>query len=218
MAASVKRVKKGCERDLLDRCSVSLFFFTGSARIPGSAQELANTCEEEQKDRQCVTDYTQTCLEGIPRGMVQLVLDGSSTVGREKCTVGSPGHTRYMKHAECLNTAGDKIHRCMKRLTGILEASAEHHERKHKIGLACCSFGGYRQCIVDAVKGSCDDSHVAYAHELIETYAGVLLDTVCINYKAEDESCRGLPTLLPKDAPRSLSPIPPLTDVLQVFV
>ncbi|CAN8031963.1 unnamed protein product [Ixodes persulcatus] len=124
----------------------------------------------------------------------------------------------YMKHAECLNTAGDKIHRCMKRLTGILEASAEHHKREHKIGLACCSFGGYRQCIVDAVKGSCDDSHVAYAHDLIQSYAGELLDTVCINYKPGEESCGGLPTLLPKDTPKSLSPIPPLTDVLQVFV
>ncbi|CAN7983102.1 unnamed protein product, partial [Ixodes hexagonus] len=172
---------------------------------------------QEEKDLQCVTDYAKKCLEGIPRGMVQLVVDGSTTVGLEKCTVGNPGHTRYLKYAKCLNTAGDKIHRCMKRLTGILEASAEHQETKHKIGLACCSFSGYRQCILDAVKTSCDDAHVDYAQDLIQTYAGELLDTVCINYKPGSEGCRRLPSLRAADVPKSRSLLPPLTEVLQVF-
>ncbi|XP_064485744.1 uncharacterized protein LOC135398251 [Ornithodoros turicata] len=209
--------KPDCDESILDQCGTGLFFFAKSTKVAGNAEELAKACKDEMKDLDCVQNYANACLTGLARGMVQLLLDGCSKVISEKCVPGSPKHAQYLDNVDCLNKAGDKIHPCMNQLSAVLEASSEHPEGKHKVGLACCSFSDYQQCILNASRSTCTESHTAYAGEIIQSYAGDLLDTVCVRYKSGSPACSSLPALHPPKKARSQSLLPPLAAILRTL-
>ncbi|XP_077523697.1 uncharacterized protein LOC144134725 [Amblyomma americanum] len=209
--------KTGCDRDTLEKCSASLFFFASGPRIPMGAKDLAAACTAEEKDIQCLEDYTKNCLDGITKGMVQLILDGITTINLEKCTTTHPQHGNYLNYVVCMNTVGDKIHHCNKNITAVLETSSEVAENKHKIGYACCTFTTYRQCVVNSIRGTCSEDHIKYAEGIVQQYAGDILDAVCTRYRPDGDGCQSLPVIHPVDKPKTKSLLPPLSEILKSF-
>lgn len=217
LVVTCRGAKLGCDRDTMEKCSVSLFFFAKGPDIAVSAEHLQSNCTAEEKDMECLQEHTKNCLDGITKGLVQLILDGITTVTLEKCTKGNTQYDRYLKNVVCINTVGHQIHRCSQEITAALEAAVDAGEKKHKIGYACCSFVTYRQCVVDSVRGGCSDEEVEYAEDIVHQYAGDILDAVCTKYRPGGDGCKSLPKLKPAETPKNKSLLPPLSDILQTF-
>ncbi|XP_049526032.1 uncharacterized protein LOC119459285 [Dermacentor silvarum] len=212
-----RAAKLGCDRETLEKCSASLFFFASGPHIPVAAEDLAETCKSDENDIKCLQDYIKNCLNGVSKGMVQLMFDGITAVTQEKCTVGHPQHSNYLKYVVCMNTIGPKIHLCNRNITAVLETSSEVAEQKHKIGYACCTFGTYQQCVKDSIRGSCSDEHIEYAEGIVNQYAGDILDAVCSKYRPGGEGCKSLPVIDPVQKPKTKSLLPPLSDIFKTF-
>ncbi|KAM7288696.1 uncharacterized protein LOC121047798 [Ixodes scapularis] len=213
-AGPTTKTPAGCGTESFEKCGTDLIIFAGGPVIPVSKEELVTTCPKEKTSEKCARAYAQKCLARFPRGMVMLLLDGIRTEVNAKCNDSGAGHQEYLKHSGCMNSNGVKLHQCMRDLTQVLDQSVDA-PTKSRLGLSCCSFNTYKTCMTEAVKSPCGTGTTAYVEKLITGYAGDLLDTVCINFKAGTDACKALPSL-PKSTKtgRSASLLSPLARIV----
>lgn len=71
----------------------------------------------------------------------------------------------------------------------------------------------YMSCVAKHA-GKCGLESRNFARDIIRTYAGDILDTVCLKYKASSRECRALPRVNPVADPKFSSLLGPLSEVL----
>ncbi|KAL1483048.1 hypothetical protein MTO96_033388 [Rhipicephalus appendiculatus] len=165
----------------------------------------------DENDIKCLQDYIKNCLDGISKGMVQLIFDGITAVTQEKCKVGHPQHSNYLKYVVCMNTIGPKIHLCNRKHN--FHPGDELRGRRTEAQDRLCML----QCVKDSIRGSCSDDHINYAEGIVHQYAGDILDAVCTKYRPGGEGCKSLPVIEPTQKPKTKSLLPPLSDILKTF-
>jgi len=212
-----------CTQDGLEKCGADLIIFASGPKIATTAAELKASCPTEQKSEKCARDYSNKCLPRLPKGMVTLFLDGVRTEVTGKCKEGTAKNKEYLKHAKCLNDQGEKLHGCMQQLVNVLDqsvakaATASKADQKKQLKESCCSFTAYRTCMTDAAKGPCGADGAKYVDNVINGYAGDLLDTVCAAYSSESDQCKAVALIKPKaGGPKNLlSPLAKMVTSLQ---
>jgi len=221
--ASPAKKDANCTQDGLERCGADLIIFASGPKIPTTPAELKENCPKEQQSEKCARDYSNNCLPRLPKGMVTLFLDGVRTEVTGKCKEGSTKNKEYLKHAKCLNDQGEKLHGCMQQLVNVLDQTVSKAQgsskdaQKKQLRESCCSFTAYRTCMGDAAKGPCGADSAKYVDNVINGYAGDLLDTVCAAYSSESDQCKAVAPIKPKaGAPKNLlSPLAKMVTSLQ---
>ncbi|OQR70948.1 hypothetical protein BIW11_11293 [Tropilaelaps mercedesae] len=215
-----------CTQDGLEKCGAELIMFASGPKVATTAAELKEVCPREQASEKCARDYTNKCLPRLPKGMVTLFLDGVKTEVNGKCKEGHTKNKEFLKHAKCLNENGAKLHGCMSQLVAVLDhtvtkaaaqaSSNGKADQKKQLKESCCSFSSMRSCMIDSVKTPCGADTSKFVDNLINGYAGDLLDTVCAAFPATDCG-KAAPVIKPgKDAPKNLlSPIARMVTSLQ---
>jgi len=89
-------------------------------------------------------------------------------------------------------------------------------DQKKQLKESCCSFASMRSCMIDAVKTPCGADTSKFVDNLIQGYAGDLLDTVCTAFPTNDCDKSGPPIKVGKNAPKNLlSPLARMVSSLQ---
>ncbi|XP_064485751.1 uncharacterized protein LOC135398258 [Ornithodoros turicata] len=187
--AAAVPLKIGCDTETLDKCGADLVIFGTGPKVPTNKKELLAQCEVEYAAELCAREFATKCLPPLPRGMVVVILEGISQEVSSKCNATNPLHHDFLKHAACMNKVGDRLHKCMKKLTLTLDysASIEPHLR---VGRSCCNFAEYLQCSGDAVKKDCGSEAEDYLKKLLTRSAGDFIEIACINHRTDFEACK----------------------------
>lgn len=215
-----------CTQDGLEKCGAELIIFASGPKVATTQAELKEVCPKEQASEKCARDYSNRCLPRLPKGMVTLFLDGVKTEVNGKCKEGHTKNKEYLKHAKCMNDNGAQLHGCMSQLVVVLDqtvtkaaaqlsAGAKANQKK-QLKESCCSFASMRSCMIDSVKTPCGADTAKFVDNLIQGYAGDLLDTVCAAFPTSDCEKAAAPIKAGKNAPKNLlSPLARMVSSLQ---
>ncbi|KAH6925062.1 hypothetical protein HPB50_000222 [Hyalomma asiaticum] len=189
----------GCTFPEAEKCGYDFVPYFVKATLPEDAKGLATLCKHVKTQLKCAVDFSDKCLEGLPKGVISLMLMAVGDEYAMFCNTTNPKHKEYLDSIKCLNKAGQGIQKCAKDMFVAMFRASKAPDRQ-KIAYSCCYYEEFIECAEEALRKGC--KHPAarkFFHDILDHVFGEVLGLACGKYKKGTGACETLPALPTKD-------------------
>lgn len=193
------QVKSGCKIQTLRDCGSDYVVYSNSTRLAEGGEEFDSHCQLYLKQIDCAHQFSETCLEKLPRVVTMLALKAAEEDFEGACTEGTERNELYKKSIKCMNAAGKELHVCIGKLYEDLQTAVSNAPREDIVHYACCTYHSTVDC-TEAALSDCEDPDSPareYITSVMERVFGQVLGLICGPYSRGSTSCQQIPPLLP---------------------
>ncbi|XP_076361801.1 uncharacterized protein LOC143252879 [Tachypleus tridentatus] len=180
------RCQTECSEEKADYCASLLIPFNNyNALIPLNTEELEEYCRQQKEMEECVTEYSDLCLDSLVGQLSQIFIQGAISQNKERCEK----RDNYLKYVNCVKKIFQPLRDCMKNFILDLELVSVI-DIDLLIPTICCSFGKYRKCAVEVIDVSCSPNEAEYFTSSINGYSSDLVAAMCLEYEPGSSRCQ----------------------------
>ncbi|KAL3212225.1 hypothetical protein MRX96_036051 [Rhipicephalus microplus] len=138
------------------------------------AKTLATQCTLFRRQLKCGEDFAVKCLDGLPKGVILLMLRAAVDEYGMFCNTTNPKHKEYLD-------------------------SIKPPDRQ-QIPYSCCYYHDFVECAESALTRGCTlPAAKKFFNDIIDHVFGEVLSLACNKYKKGTGACEALPVLPTKD-------------------
>ncbi|XP_042903728.2 uncharacterized protein [Parasteatoda tepidariorum] len=179
-----------CERSHYQNCLNKLHSFTDRKDLlfASTAEQLKDECIQARSALSCVTSYTKKCLSPEERPKYTADFSGSESVTLGLCSE-DDFKTSFLQSIPCLRNISSGLEHCKEKYERNQRdiILVEYEDKTH---LQCCSFDGYRRCLLMVLytQEDCRETASDFLTKLSDRMGGVLTQGTCSEHF---ERCTG---------------------------
>ncbi|KAH7972681.1 hypothetical protein HPB52_015277 [Rhipicephalus sanguineus] len=204
-SADVLKDLPGCTFNEVEKCGYDFVPYFTKPTLAENAKGLASLCTLAKRQIKCAEDFTGKCLDGLPKGIIGLMLKAVTNEYSMFCNTTSPKHKEYFDSIKCINKAGPDLQKCTKDMF-VATYRASKAADGQKIPYSCCYYHEFIECEEGALNKAC--KHPAakkFLHDILDHVFGEVLSFPCSKYTKGSEACQTLPALSTKDDAKARS-------------
>lgn len=197
--AAVYKDVKGCTSAEAEKCGYDFVPYFIHPKLAEDAKGLAAQCTLYKRQIKCGEDFAIRCLDGLPKGVILLMLRAAVDEYDTFCNTTHIKHKEYLDSIKCINQAGPGIQKCMSDMFVALHRASKAPDRQ-QIPYSCCYYHDFVECAESALTGKCKlPTAKKFFNDIIEHVFGEVLSLACSKYKKGTGACEALPALSTKD-------------------
>ncbi|XP_077538181.1 uncharacterized protein LOC144150207 isoform X2 [Haemaphysalis longicornis] len=150
---------------------------------------------KDKKQIPCTLKFIRECVIGLPQAAALVAVKALEESIEATCVIGSDAHKKYEKAIGCMNSVGDKLHKCVNGYQTALERAVLKTPPKEVIHYACCHYHDMLGCLATALAPCEKVGAKEIMIGVVEQVFGETLNLVCGRYTKGSEGCRTLPKL-----------------------
>ncbi|XP_049526795.1 uncharacterized protein LOC125946800 [Dermacentor silvarum] len=140
IGASQAYLKAGCKIDTLRACGSDYVPYGKGPHLHESGEEFEEGCKRDRIQLPCTLQFIKNCTEGLARATALVAVQALEENIEAICVVGSEAYKNYQRGIKCMNSHGDKMHKCLGGFHDILEQAVIKGPTKEVIPHTCCSY------------------------------------------------------------------------------
>ncbi|XP_075721595.1 uncharacterized protein LOC119168460 [Rhipicephalus microplus] len=198
-SSSVLKDLPGCTFAEAEKCGYDFVPYFNEPTLPDNAKGLAEMCTSDKRQLKCAEDFGAKCLEGLPRGIITLMLKAVKDEHDMFCNTTSPKHKEYFDSIKCINKAGSELHKCTNNMFVAMFRASKAADNQ-KIPYSCCYYQDFIECAEGALNRGCKlPSAKKFLNDILDHAFGEVLSFPCSKYSKGTGACEALPPLSTKD-------------------
>ncbi|KAL1428764.1 hypothetical protein MTO96_016896 [Rhipicephalus appendiculatus] len=164
----------GCTTPEAEKCGYDFVPYFITPKLADDAKGLAAQCTLFRRQLKCGEDFAVKCLDGLPKGVILLMLRAAVDEYGMFCNTTSPKHKEYLD-------------------------SIKPPDRQ-QIPYSCCYYHDFVECAEAALTRGCKlPAAKKFFEDIIDHVFGEVLSLACNKYKKGTGACEALPVLPTKD-------------------
>lgn len=188
-------LKPGCKIETLRACGDDFIPYSKHPHLHDFGKEFSDGCAKDKVQLPCTVNFINECVDGLPRAVALVAVKALEENIEATCIVGSETHKNYEKAIGCMNSVGDKVHKCISGYQGTLERAVVKAPKKEVVPYACCHYDDMADCLSTALAPCEEVGGKKIIFDVLEEAFGETLTLVCGSYTKGSESCKQLPAL-----------------------
>lgn len=198
-SAAIFKDVKGCTAAEGEKCGTDFVPYFLSPKLAESPKGLEDQCKLFVGQLKCAEGFGTKCLDGLPKGVVLLMVRAALDEYNSVCNTTSPRHKEYLDSIKCINKAGPSVQTCMKAMFVSLHRASGAPDRQ-QIPYSCCYYHDFVDCAEKALTTNCNlPASTKFFNEIIEHVFGEVLNLACSKYKKGTGACESLAPLSTKN-------------------
>lgn len=189
------QLKPGCKVETLRACGDDFIPYNKHPHLHDFGKEFSDGCAKDRVQIPCTLNFINECVEGLPRAVALVAVKALEESIEATCIVGSEAHKNYEKAIGCMNSAGDKLHKCVGGYRSALERAVVKTSKKEVVHYACCRYDDMLDCLSSALAPCEDVGGKKIIYDVLDQAFGETLGLVCGSYTKNSEGCKKLPAL-----------------------
>lgn len=189
------QLKPGCKVETLRACSDDYVPYGKHPILHGLGEDFAEKCMKDTEQIACTLKFVNECVDRLPKGVALLAINALDEAIEATCDVGSEAHKNFLNAVGCMNSVGDKLHKCIASYASVLERAAVKAPAKEVAHYACCHYHDMYDCLSSALAPCEDVGAKKIMFDVIEPVFGGTLSLVCGQYTKGSEGCKQLAAL-----------------------
>ncbi|XP_077536412.1 uncharacterized protein LOC144148774 [Haemaphysalis longicornis] len=185
----------GCTQTEVEKCGLDFLPFYGAPRLAETAEDLQDHCKLFKGQMQCIENFANKCLNGLPKGIITLMIEGAADEYKGLCNTTTAVHKEYLDSVKCINNAGPEVQTCMQDFFVALHRAATAPVNQ-QIGYICCYHADFMECGEKALTSKCNlPAAMKFFNAIMDKVIGEGLSLACTKYKKGSGACEALPAL-----------------------
>lgn len=186
---------QGCTQTEVEKCGFDFLPFFAAPRLAETAEELQDHCKLSKGQMQCVEGFASKCLQGLPKGVVTLMIEGAVDEYDGLCNTTTTKHKEYLDSVKCINNAGPEVQTCMQDFFVALHRAATAPVNQ-QVGYICCYYADFVECGGKGLTSKCDlPAAMKFFNNIMDKVIGEGISLACTKYKKGSGACEALPAL-----------------------
>ncbi|XP_037575956.1 uncharacterized protein LOC119458204 [Dermacentor silvarum] len=197
--AALYKDVSGCSTAEAEKCGYDFVPYFLKPSLADDAKSLVTQCTLFKRQLKCGEDFAVKCLDGLPKGVILLMLRAAVDEYGMFCNTTNPKHKEYLDSIKCINKAGPGIQKCMSDMFVDLHRASKAPDRQ-QIPYSCCYYHDFVECAEVALNRGCKlPTAKKFFDDIIEHVFGEVLSLACNKYKKGTGACEALASLPTKD-------------------
>lgn len=189
------RLNAGCKIETLRACGDDYVPYKKGPHLHESGQEFDEGCKKDKTQIPCTLKFINDCTDGLPKAASLVAIKALEENIEAVCNVGSDPYKNYQRGIKCMNSHGDKLHKCVKNFLTILERAIVKAPAKDVIHYTCCSYHDTVDCLSNSLTPCESVGSKDFMVRVVEEMFGETLNLVCGSYTKGSPNCKSLPQL-----------------------
>uniref|UniRef100_A0A6G5A467 Putative conserved secreted protein n=1 Tax=Rhipicephalus microplus TaxID=6941 RepID=A0A6G5A467_RHIMP len=198
-SAALYKDLAGCTTPEAEKCGYDFVPYFLTSKLADDAKTLATQCTLFRRQLKCGEDFAVKCLDGLPKGVILLMLRAAVDEYGMFCNTTNPKHKEYLDSIKCINKAGPGVQTCMADMFVAMHRASKAPDRQ-QIPYSCCYYHDFVECAESALTRGCTlPAAKKFFNDIIDHVFGEVLSLACNKYKKGTGACEALPVLPTKD-------------------
>lgn len=189
------QLKPGCKIETLRACGDDYVPYGKHPKLRGLAKSFDEKCANDKEQIACTLKFINECVDPLPQAVSLLAINALDEVIEATCVVGSEAHKNFLNAVGCMDSVGDKLHKCIATYASVLERAVVKAPAKEVVHYACCHYHDMYDCLSSALAPCEDVGAKKIMFGVIEPVFGETLSLVCGQYTKGSQSCKQLAAL-----------------------
>lgn len=195
IGASQAYLKAGCKIETLRACGNDYTPYANGPHLHESGQEFYEGCKRDRVQVPCTLKFIKDCTEGVARAAALVAVKALEENIEAICVVGSEPYKNYQRGIKCMNSHGDKMHKCMQSFHDILEQAVVKGPSSEVLHYTCCAYHELLDCVYKTLTPCESVGSKDLMIDVLNQVFGETLNLVCGRYTKGSSACQALPPL-----------------------